>query len=57
LREYQVFPRAYELMVLINPELSDEALTGAVDQVGGLITGFGGEIANVKRDAPWGRRR
>jgi small subunit ribosomal protein S6 len=44
-------------MVLLDPELSDEALTGAVDQVSGLITGFGGEIASVKRDAPWGRRR
>jgi small subunit ribosomal protein S6 len=44
-------------MALINPEITDEALTAAVDTVAGLITSFGGEINLIKRDTPWGRRR
>jgi small subunit ribosomal protein S6 len=44
-------------MALINPEVTDEALTTEVDYVSGLITSFGGEITLVKRDTPWGRRR
>lgn len=44
-------------MALINPEITDEALTAAVDTVAGLITTFGGEISLIKRDTPWGRRR
>lgn len=44
-------------MALINPEITDEALTAAVDTVAGLITSFGGEISLIKRDTPWGRRR
>ncbi|HEX7103953.1 MAG TPA: 30S ribosomal protein S6 [Nitrolancea sp.] len=57
MREYQRAPRGYELMALINPEITDEALTAAVDTVTGLITTFGGEISLIKRDTPWGRRR
>jgi small subunit ribosomal protein S6 len=44
-------------MVLINPEVTDEALTAAVDEVGGYITSPGAEITYTKRDTPWGRRR
>jgi small subunit ribosomal protein S6 len=44
-------------MALINPEITDEALTAVVDTVAGLITTFGGEISLIKRDTPWGRRR
>lgn len=57
MREYQRAPRGYELMALINPEITDEALTAAVDTVASLITTFGGEISLIKRDTPWGRRR
>jgi small subunit ribosomal protein S6 len=57
LRQYQRAPRDYELMALINPEVTDEALTTEVDYVAGLITSFGGEITLIKRDTPWGRRR
>lgn len=57
MREYQRAPRGYELMALINPEITDEALTAAVDTVAGLLTTFGGEISLIKRDTPWGRRR
>lgn len=44
-------------MVLINPEVTDEALTAAVDEVSGYITTPGAEITYIKRDTPWGRRR
>jgi len=44
-------------MTLINPEVTDDALTTEVDYVAGLITSFGGEITQIKRDTPWGRRR
>jgi small subunit ribosomal protein S6 len=44
-------------MALINPEITDEALTAAVDTVTGIITSSGGEISLIKRDTPWGRRR
>lgn len=44
-------------MALINPEVTDDALTTEVDYVAGLITSFGGEITLIKRDTPWGRRR
>ncbi|HVB64400.1 MAG TPA: 30S ribosomal protein S6 [Nitrolancea sp.] len=57
MRQYQRAPRGYELMTLINPEVTDEALTTEVDYVAGLITTFGGEITQIKRDTPWGRRR
>ncbi len=44
-------------MVLINPEVTDEALTAAIDAVSGYVTGPGPEITYIKRDTPWGRRR
>lgn len=44
-------------MVLINPEVTDEALTAAIDEVGGYISNPGAEITYIKRDTPWGRRR
>lgn len=57
MREYRTMPRPYELMVLINPEVTDEALTEAVDRIGQYISDQGGEVTNIKRDTPWGRRR
>lgn len=57
MREYYPEPRPYELMILVNPEVTDEALTTELDQIGQLITDNGGEITSVKRDTPWGRRR
>lgn len=57
MREFHRAPRGYELMVLINPEVTDEALTAAIDEVGGYITAPGAEVVYIKRDTPWGRRR
>lgn len=54
---YQPLPRPYELMVLINPEVTDDALTQAVDEISALITNHGGQVTGIKRDTPWGRRR
>jgi len=44
-------------MVLINPEVTDEALTATIDAVSGYVTAPGAEISYIKRDTPWGRRR
>jgi small subunit ribosomal protein S6 len=57
LREYQPEPRPYELMVLIRPTVTDEALTEAVENISSVIAGAGGSVGNIKRDSPWGRRR
>ena len=50
-------PRDYEMMVVFAPQTADEELAGALDQVSGYITGSGGEVSQVLRDNPWGRRR
>lgn len=57
LQQYTPVPRSYELMVLVNPELSDEDLTAQVDRVSDYIGSAGGQVTNIKRDTPWGRRR
>ncbi|MDI3340985.1 MAG: 30S ribosomal protein S6 [Sphaerobacter sp.] len=54
---YQPLPRPYELMVLISPEVTDEALVAEVDAISALIAEHGGQVTHVKRDTPWGRRR
>ena len=50
-------PRPYELMVLVMPELAEEALTAEVDHINGILTDNGAQITFLKRDTPWGRRR
>lgn len=57
MREFRLEPRPYELMVLIHPEVTDEALTAQIDRVSEIVTSHGGEVTNTKRDTPWGRRR
>ena len=46
--------RAYELVMLVSPQIADEDVNGVVDRVSGFITARGGEIGGVK---PWGRRK
>mgnify|MGYP001123425714 CR=1 FL=1 len=46
--------RAYELMLIINPNLDEEALEAVIEKAKGLITQGGGEITNVNK---WGKRR
>ncbi len=44
-------------MVMLLPELADEALTSAIDRVSGYVTSIGADIREVLQDSPWGRRR
>ena len=44
----------YELLSLINPDLSDEELNGLLDQLRGVIRDAGGEITTEEL---WGKRR
>lgn len=47
--------RAYELTFIVRPDISDEAVTAAVNQVQQWVTAEGGnEIVRVDQ---WGRRR
>jgi small subunit ribosomal protein S6 len=57
LADYPREPRNYELMVILLPELADEALTGAIDRVSGYISNVGAEVREILQDSPWGRRR
>ena len=44
----------YELVLIISPEVGDEALDATIDNVSKFITESGGAISNVER---WGKRR
>lgn len=55
--QYAREPRDYELMVILVPELADEDLTAAIDRVSTYVTDINGEIREILKDSPWGRRR
>lgn len=55
--KYTPEPREYELMVLLSPELDDEALTAEMQRISDQITATGAEIQSSKSTTPWGRRR
>ncbi len=55
--EFRPEPRPYEMMVLIRPTVTDEALTEEVERISSVVTEAGGTVTNVKRESPWGRRR
>jgi small subunit ribosomal protein S6 len=46
--------RDYELVLIISPEVADDAIDGAIDRVKGFIANGGGDVTEVK---VWGRRR
>ncbi|HCP60157.1 MAG TPA: 30S ribosomal protein S6 [Dehalococcoidia bacterium] len=46
--------RDYELILIVSPDVGDDALDTTIDNISRLITGKGGTIANVER---WGRRK
>ena len=46
--------RKYEVVVIVNPELDEAALTGVVDRVKAWITDAGGSVNKVDL---WGKRR
>ena len=46
--------RDYELVLIINPEIADEALEATLDSVSKFVTESGGAISDVER---WGTRK
>jgi small subunit ribosomal protein S6 len=45
------------MLTIFSPHLSDEDLSGTIEQVTGYVTGGGGAVTQAIRDSPWGRRR
>ncbi|MGB3307409.1 MAG: 30S ribosomal protein S6 [Thermomicrobiales bacterium] len=50
-------PRAYELMVMIVPDISDEEVAEELGRINTYIGDVEGTISEVLTDSPWGRRR
>jgi len=46
--------RDYEMVLIISPEVVDEALDTAIDNISRFITGKGGSISELDR---WGKRK
>lgn len=46
--------RRYELVLIVDPRLDEQAITATIDRFVGIITGGGGEAINVDH---WGRRK
>ncbi|PKQ10092.1 MAG: 30S ribosomal protein S6 [Actinobacteria bacterium HGW-Actinobacteria-9] len=46
--------KAYELMLMLDPSLDEEARAATLEKVQGLITADGGVVDNVDE---WGKRR
>lgn len=46
--------REYELVTIFNPEIADDALSGAIERLGQQIGTRGGEVAESNH---WGRRK
>jgi len=49
--------RYYELMTIVTPDVSEEELTGVLNQVVSYVTNAGGTLIDMNRESPWGRRR
>lgn len=46
--------KAYELLLLLNPSLDEEANAAVLDKIQGVITADGGVVDKVE---PWGKRK
>lgn len=57
MRQYQVIPRVYELMIILNPDVTDEELEPALDEVTRYIEDAGATLEALNTTSPWGRRR
>lgn len=55
--KYTPEPREYELMVLLSPELGDEALEAEMQGISDRIAQTGATVLSSKATTPWGRRR
>ena len=50
-------PRAYELMTVFVPDISEEDTQAQVEKVSTYIANAGGTVTETLIDSPWGRRR
>ncbi|HKG25960.1 MAG TPA: 30S ribosomal protein S6 [Thermomicrobiales bacterium] len=50
-------PRTYELMTVFAPDIPEEEIQVTIDRVVGYITTATGDVTDINRDSPWGRRR
>jgi small subunit ribosomal protein S6 len=50
-------PRAYELVTVFIPEISEEDTQAQVEKVSAYISNAGGDVSRTLTDSPWGRRR
>ncbi|MGC4191274.1 MAG: 30S ribosomal protein S6 [Thermomicrobiales bacterium] len=50
-------PRAYELMVMIVPDISDEEIADELTRIQGFLSDIDAELKEILTDSPWGRRR
>ena len=46
--------KAYELLLLLNPSLDEEANAAVLEKIQGVITADGGVVDKVE---PWGKRK
>lgn len=46
--------RQYELMLVLKPQLDEEAIDAALGRYSEIVTGVGGEVTNINK---WGKRR
>ena len=46
--------RDYELVIIISPEVGDDAIEGTLDNLSKFFTESGGSVTNVNR---WGKRK
>ena len=49
--------RAYELMIIFDSDLDEEAVSGQLAKITGTIEAEGGRVASLVDTEPWGRRR
>jgi small subunit ribosomal protein S6 len=49
--------RLYEMMIVVAPSVAEEGLQPVIERVSGYIATQSGNVASVKSDNPWGRRR
>lgn len=50
-------PRAYELMTVFIPDLTDEDSQAQIEKIEGLVSSNGGTVTETLTTSPWGRRR
>lgn len=46
--------RDYELVLIVKPDVEEEALNARIESLSKLVTGGGGNVSSVER---WGKRR